>query len=192
MRRFLDGLYRSSGALAALFIAGIVVLVMGQVALNIVDRLATLLTGSAIGLTIPSYADFTGFFLAAASFLALAYSLREGAHIRVTLITGRLPARVNRIVELFAVTAALITTLFIGWYTISLALESYEYNDKSAGMIAVPLWIPQSSLCVGTLVLAIALADDLVALLRGQQPSWHDKGEDLLGTAAKADKGPDT
>lgn len=191
-RRLLDGLYRLSGGFAALFILAIVVLVMGQVVLNSVDRIATLFTGSAIGLTIPSYADFTGFFLAAASFLALAYTLREGAHIRVTLITGRLPATLDRFVEMFAVAAALATTLFITWYTISLTLESYEYDDMSAGMVAVPLWIPQSSMCVGSLVLAIALTDDLVALLRGRQASWHGKGEELLAAAMDTDTNAST
>ena len=52
--------------------------------LNLIDRISSLLTGQAIGLTIPSYADFTGFFLAASSFFALAHTHREGGHIRVS------------------------------------------------------------------------------------------------------------
>ncbi|NNK14741.1 MAG: TRAP transporter small permease, partial [Desulfofustis sp.] len=91
MRKFLDSLYLASGWAAAFFIAAICSLVVAQVCLNLIDRISGLITGTAIGLTIPSYADFTGFFLAAASFLALAHTLRQGAHIRVTLLISHLP-----------------------------------------------------------------------------------------------------
>ena len=43
--------------------------------------------------TIPSYADFAGFMLAAATFLAMPYTFRSAGHIRVTLITARLPGK---------------------------------------------------------------------------------------------------
>ena len=72
MRKFLDSLYLASGWIAAFFIGAICALVVAQVCLNLIDRISGLLTGTAIGLTIPSYADFTGFFLAAASFSIMA------------------------------------------------------------------------------------------------------------------------
>ena len=97
MRKLLDSLYLASGWAAACFIGAICTLVVAQVGLNLIDRVAGLATGTAIGLTIPSYADFTGFFLAAASFLALAHTLRQGGHIRVTLLISHLPDRLARL-----------------------------------------------------------------------------------------------
>lgn len=186
MRRLLDGLYGASGALAALFVLAIALLVMAQVTLNIVDRLAVMLGGSAPGLTIPSYSDFTGFFLAAASFLALAHTLRSGDHIRVTLLTGRLAAGPRRTIEILTVALALLVTLFIGYYLVALVLESLEYGDLSSGMIAVPIWIPQSFVAAGVAVLAIALADELQGQLRGRAPSWGDESTDAAGTGEQA------
>lgn len=184
VRRLLDGLYGASGALAALFVLAIAVLVMGQVTLNIVDRVAMLVRGSALGLTIPSYSDFTGFFLAAASFLALAHTLRRGDHIRVTLLTGKLPAKAARAAEVAAVAIALLATLFLAWYVGALVLESLEYGDLSSGMVAVPLWIPQCFVALGIVVLAVALADELLGLLRGHEPSWTGRQEDLMSPAS--------
>ena len=166
-RRFLDGLYRASGVLAALFVLAIAVLVAAQVALNVVSRVTGLLTGTALGITIPSYSDFTGFFLAAASFLALAHTLRAGEHIRVTLLVSRLPVALARWTDVVALVAALVATAFLGFYAFDLVLESREYGDLSSGMVAVPIWIPQSSIVVGLAVLAIALADELQSRLRG-------------------------
>ncbi len=167
LRQALDRLYLGSGLLAATFIALIFLLVLGQVSLNAIDRISGLLMGSAIGLTIPSYADFTGFFLAAASFLALAYTLRQGEHIRVTLFLSHFSDRVRRWFEVWCLAVSSALTLYFTWYTLLLVRESYSYHDLSSGMIAVPIWIPQLAMFLGLLVLAIALLDSLFTSLFG-------------------------
>ena len=93
LRRALDALYRLSGALAALFLVAICAIVLLQVGANCIDKIAEWTTGAPIGLVVPSYAEFAGFFLAASSFLALAWTLRHGGHIRVSLfVRPRWPA----------------------------------------------------------------------------------------------------
>lgn len=180
MRSLLDWLYRISGAISACFIAGIAVLVFAQVLLNIIDRLSSVFTGSAIGLSIPSYADFTGFFLASASFFALAYTLREGGHIRVTLFIQHTSSGIRRVIEFWCIGLASAVSIYFAWYTALLVMEAYEYNDLSSGMIPVPLWIPQSGMLVGLIVLSVALIDELFRLFSGAEPSYHNKGENLL------------
>jgi TRAP-type C4-dicarboxylate transport system permease small subunit len=180
MRKWLDILYKASGWFGASCIAMICLLVVCQVLLNLIDRLSTLLTGSAIGLTIPSYADFTGFLLAAASFMSLAYTLREGAHIRVVLLVSRLPKKIHTLVEIWCIVFALAVSLYFTWYTALLTYESYSYNDLSSGMIAVPIWIPQTAMLFGLVVLSVALVDELVSVCRGNPPCYKGKGEKLL------------
>ena len=180
LRKGLDRLYLASGWLAAASIMVIFLLGLCQVCLNAVDRLSGLLTGSAIGLTIPSYADFTGFFLAAASFLALAYTLRSGGHIRVTLILTRLNEKLRHIFEIWSLLFCSAVAVYFTCYTFLLIRESYIYNDLSSGMIAVPIWIPQSSMLIGLIVLSIALIDELISVIRGNQPRHADAGESLL------------
>lgn len=180
MRRYLDGLYKTSGVIAATFIAAICALVVVQVVLNAIDRVSTLATGSAIGLTIPSYSDFTGFFLTAASFFALAYTLREGGHIRVVLGIQRLAPGPRRVIELWCIGVAAVLTAWFAWYAANLVVQSYTYNDLSPGMVPVPIWIPQLPIVLGLLVLLIALVDDFVTTLTGADPSYLDKQENLL------------
>jgi TRAP-type C4-dicarboxylate transport system permease small subunit len=180
LRRGLNLLYLTSGWLAAASIAAICLLVLCQVCLNAIDRLSTLLTGSAIGLTIPSYADFTGFFLAAASFLALAYTLREGGHIRVSLILSHLHGKLRHALEIWCLLLCSGVTLYFSWYALLLVKESYEYHDLSSGMIAVPIWIPQAAMLVGLVVLSIALLDELFQTFCGRQPCYVAAGENLL------------
>ena len=184
MRAVLNGLYKAGGYAAAFFILSICAVVMAQVVLNLVDRLAGLFFETAIGLTIPSYADFTGFFLAAASFLALAYTLREGGHIRVTLLLQNLPLGLRHLAEIWCLAVVAAITIYFTYYMGSLVLESYEYGDMSSGMVAVPIWIPQSSVLIGLIILSIALIDELVMVALGHEASYEGKDENLLGDGA--------
>lgn len=54
------------------------------------------------------------------------------------------------------------------------------YNDLSPGMVAIPIWIPQTAMLIGLTVLSIALVDELACSLCGKQPSYVGAGEKLL------------
>jgi len=172
MRRFLNTLYRVSGALAATFLVAIAVVVLLQVGANIIDWAVKLVTSQAIGLVVPSYAELTGFFLAASSFLALAYTLRAGGHIRVSLLLHHITGAKSRAFEVWCCVIGTALAGYFAVYTIDLVYESFEYNDLSSGILPVPLWIPQAGMALGLVVLMIALLDELVAVLRGRAPSY--------------------
>jgi len=172
MRRLLDRLYSASGAVAAVFLAAICGVVLLQVGANIVDAVAGRITGSPVGLVIPSYAEFAGYFLVASSFFALAYTLRAGDHIRVSLLIGRLRPGPRRVIEIWCSASGALLSAYFAWYAVGLVLESFTYHDLSSGMVPVPLWIPQAAMAGGLIVLTIALADECLAVLRGRMPTY--------------------
>ena len=54
------------------------------------------------------------------------------------------------------------------------ALRASRYGrGLPTGQAVVPLWIPQSSLALGALLLLVAVVDDLVTVLGGGQPSYE-------------------
>jgi TRAP-type C4-dicarboxylate transport system permease small subunit len=175
MRKILNGLYLGSGAVAGFFLVLIAVIVLLQVGANVLDVILLQFTGERMGLLVPSYADFAGFFLATTSFLALAYTLRMGGHIRVAMIITKLPPRVRQGFELWCAGAGAALTGYFSWHTVTLVLESIEFGDVSVGMIPVALWIPQTAMLIGLIVLTIALVDQFVTVAMGGQPSYADK-----------------
>lgn len=166
MRRILDALYALSGGLAAVFICLICLLVCTQVVFNIITKIGLF----GLSLTIPSYADIAGYFLAASSFLALAYTLQKGGHIRVTLLTGMAGPRLRFALEVFALAISAATTLFMLRYMARLTFESWEFGDVSSGIVAVPLFIPQLAILSGLVIFAIALIDLLIQTIRAKRP----------------------
>ena len=155
MRRTLDALYRVSGGVAACCLALIACLVLAQ----IVGRMA--------GVLVPGADDLASYALVATSFLALAYTLKAGGHIRVALLLRRLPPGPRRLAEVGALALGSAITLYFTWFAIELTWLSWRFGDMSQGVLPIPLWLPQSVMTLGLIILAVALIDELVLVLKG-------------------------
>lgn len=166
MRRFLDQYYATSAYAAAAMIVGICAVVCIQVVFNAVDKVVVVLGFNAWGLVLPSYAEFTGYLLVGASFMALASTLQNKVHIRVSLFTQKLPPHWARIAEIWAMAVGFAMAAYATYWSVALVYESWRFNDLSPGMIAVPLWVPQTPIALGFFSLFVCLADNLVASVR--------------------------
>lgn len=156
MRRALDRLYDACAWAAALCL----ICLLGMVVTGIL--------GGMFGFYVRGTDAYAGYFMAAASFLALAHTLKRGEHIRVTLILERLGGRWRRALELWCLAAAVVLALAFAWYAGKMVVWSYTFNDTSPAEDRTPLWIPQISMALGGLVLAIAFIDELVGLILGK------------------------
>ena len=156
MRRILDWLYDAAAWLAALAMIGVLLMVL----LSIVSR--------QVGFHFAGTDGYAGYSMAAAGFLALAHTLKRNEHIRVTLLLGRLKGRALRVLQMWALSAAVLLAALFAYYSVRLAWQSHVLNDISTGNDATPLWIPQIAMAVGTVVLLIAFIDEWVLHLRGR------------------------
>lgn len=121
--------------------------------------------------SIEGHDAYAGYFLAAASFLAMAHALRSGDHIRVTLLISRLVGRRRYWAELVDLLLACVVAAALAWFSVRLAWGSWRFEDISQNVDATPLWIPQLSMAIGACALALAFVEELVSLvLRGELP----------------------
>ena len=157
MRRFLDLLYLSAAALAALFMVGLLVMVL----LSVISR--------QLNFYVPGTDAYAGYLMAASGFLALAHTFKRGEHIRVTLLINALQGRRRRWLELWALGLATLLALLFALYSTKLAWQSYQFHDISTASDATPLWMPQIAMALGTMIFALALLDDLVLALLGKR-----------------------
>jgi TRAP-type C4-dicarboxylate transport system permease small subunit len=166
MGRLLQKIYDICGWIAGGLILCICLLISAQILLNGFGRFSP----GTLPSTIPSYADFSGFMLAGATFLALANTLRAGGHIRVNLVTSRLPTGMQVIMEGFVLILASALIGYVTWFVIGLVAESLHYGDVSNGIVPVALWIPQSAAAFGLGLLLIAVVHNFVDLVRSGKP----------------------
>ena len=161
MRLLLDRLYAASGIAAAICLAGICVLMLAQA---FAREAGFLLRGAD---------DISAWLCAASAFLALAHTFRKGELIRVGLWVERLGAAARRRVEILALAVAALCTGYMTWAIAKFVFESWKFNEVAQGLIKIPIWIPQLSLVLGSLIFLIAVLDDLVNVLRGEKPSYQ-------------------
>jgi TRAP-type C4-dicarboxylate transport system permease small subunit len=166
LRRFLDRLYAASGALAALCLASICVLMLAQA------------VGREFGLLIRFADDLTAWLCAASAFFALGHTFRHGELVRVGLFVDMLKPGARRIAEIVALA---ITGLFVGymvWAVTRFVYESWQVKEVAQGLVKIPIWIPQLCFVFGVLIFLVAILDELILVLRNKKPTYQLAEED--------------
>lgn len=152
IRRLLDGLYALSTIAAALCMIAILLLIVAQ------------MLARWTGEVFPGAPDYAGYAMASASFLAFAGALNSGAHIRVSLLLNALGPTGQRLLNTWCFGIATAVGWYVVYYIWRMLGFAIKFNDVSQGQDATPMWIAQSPMFVGAVVLAIALTDNLVSL----------------------------
>ncbi|MEN9775296.1 MAG: hypothetical protein RL322_2366 [Pseudomonadota bacterium] len=147
MRVVIDAIYRGTAALGAACFVAVLAMILYQ------------LGGQAFPYTPRAADEFAGYFMGASAFLALADTLRGGHHIQVRLLVDLLETRLRRVVAWLAWGLSTSIAGWVAWYFARLTWVSIELDERSAGLIALPMWIPQSAMSWGALVFLIALLD---------------------------------
>jgi TRAP-type C4-dicarboxylate transport system permease small subunit len=152
LRRALDVLYLAGGVIAALCLIAILGIIVAQ------------MMARWFGFTFPGATAYAGYAMAGASFFAFAYALNHGAHIRVSLLLNALGPKQKRL-ELFCFAAGALISSYFAFYAIRFVGWSIRFNELSQGLDKTPLWIPQSAMAAGAVLLALAFWDHLVRLI---------------------------
>ena len=157
MRKVLNALYDGAAALAAVFLLGLLVMVLLSV------------FGRQFNFYVPGTDAYAGYLMAASGFLALAHTLKRGEHIRVTLILAALSGRWKKGMEIWALAFASALSCLFAFYSCRLSWQSRVFNDISTGSDATPLWIPQLAMAFGAVILVVAFIDELVLEIQGRR-----------------------
>jgi TRAP-type C4-dicarboxylate transport system permease small subunit len=160
MRKFLDRLYLAAAALAALCVLAICVLMIGQSILR------------EFGVRTGATNDVVAWLCAAAAFLAMAHAFKHGDFVRVTLLLEKLEPQPRRVLEVASLMIACLAIGYLAFWATRFTYESWQFNDMANGLLAIPLWIPQTTLVVGAWLFFIAVIDEMVLVARGARPTY--------------------
>jgi TRAP-type C4-dicarboxylate transport system permease small subunit len=161
LRRFLDRLYEVSGALAALCLAGIFVVMLAQS------------FGREAGVFVRGADDIVAWLCAATAFLALGHTFRHGELVRVGLWLDKLRPRGRRIAELFALGLTTAFVAYMLWAVVRFVYESWKFKEVAQGLIQIPIWMPQLCFVAGVVIFFIAVVDELLRVIRGEKPTYQ-------------------
>ena len=142
--------YRFSGYIAAFFLIFVAVFIL----IGISSRI--------FGFYIRGLAEYSGYCMAAASFFALAYTFIEGGHIRITLFLEKTVNLKRYILELWCLIVASYFSGYLAFYFIKMLIISYKFQERSEGADEILIWIPQTSVALGSTVFFICIFHQLI------------------------------
>jgi tripartite ATP-independent transporter DctM subunit len=120
-----------------------------------IDVVARLFWGSSV----TGIVEIEEFLMVIIVFLALGYTHKKEGHIAIDLLTCKLPAKVNRCLDIFNQASCMVFFGIMSWRTFLTAIKkSAEYST----MLSIPVWIFLGLAAVGVAVLAMVLLRDLL------------------------------
>ena len=150
---YLRNLYRLSGYIAAIFLILVAIFILTGIASRI------------FGFYIRGLAEYSGYCMAASSFLALAYTFGEKGHIRITLFLEKSNKSIRGFLELWCLSAATIFSGFLSFYFIKMLIISIKFQERSEGADEILIWIPQVSVALGSTIFFICVLHNFILLI---------------------------
>ena len=150
----LNKIYKISGYIAAIFLIFVAIFII----IGILSRI--------FGFYIRGLAEYSGYCMASASFFALAYTFVEGGHIRITLFLEKLSGLKRKLVEIWCLSIASFFAGYLAFYFIKMLIISYKFQERSEGADEILIWIPQTSVAIGSVIFFISVFHQLTIILK--------------------------
>ena len=107
--------------------------------------------------------------MAASSFFALSYTFYEKAHIRITLFLEKLKKVNKKKAEIWCLAIASIFSGYLAFYFIKMTYISIQFEERSEGADEILIWIPQSTVALGSLFFFICVFHHLINSILGKK-----------------------
>ena len=109
--------------------------------------------------------EFSAYMLVGLSYLGLAYTWRNGGHVRITLLVSRLPVKAASWIRLFVLILIFIFMIGIthaGWKMI---VYARQIDLRSDTWLIFPLFWPQLTVFIGFLLLTLTLPLEIARVI---------------------------
>jgi len=102
--------------------------------------------------------EYSAYFMVASIFFGLAYTLKEGKHIKITIITSRIKnKKVSCILDVIVYIIGFAISTYACIYAFKMVMETKALDMRADSIAETPLWIPEISVFLGFLLLSIQI-----------------------------------
>jgi len=113
-------------------------------------------------------AEFGTYMIVALAFLGLGYALIAGRHVRLTLVTMRLPATAQKVLRIVTLFISMAFFLVMTWQISLVANYDLVRNVIfPRTTVALPIWWISFFAALGTTVLAVSLIIQIIKIATG-------------------------
>ena len=106
--------------------------------------------------------EFSAYMLVALSFLGLAYTWREGGHVRIEVLVSRFRGRLYDWVRLIGLILTFIFMIELDRAAYKMIVYALQINLRSSTWLMFPLFWPQLTVFIGFVLLTLLLVIDVI------------------------------
>ena len=106
--------------------------------------------------------EMLGYLLVAIVMSGVAEALRRGDHVAIDLLTSFFGIKIRALLTYLSYTAVLAFAVIFGISADEVVRFSYGFGSYSPGYLEAPMWIPQSTMIAGSVLLGLGALAGLV------------------------------
>lgn len=157
--KFIDSMVIISGHVSGWLVPAMIVLIVIEVFMRYVLH------------NPPMVADeFSAYMLVALSYLGMAYTWKQGGHVRITLFVRRLPKKIAIWIRLIGLLISFCFLVGLNHSCLNMVIYAQKINLRSDTWLTFPLFWPQLTVLIGFVFLALTIFSEMVQLASGLLP----------------------
>jgi len=154
----IDACSKAGGYVSGLFMLLIVALITVEIFARTLFDTSTLIGD-----------EYSAYFFVVVVMMGLSFSMKEGAHIRISLLRGKLPEPALKVLDLAVLAGAIVLTGFALYHAVLMTYDVWDLGMTADSISETPLYIPQLVIPVGLLLLILQLTSDFLRRLSSFQ-----------------------
>lgn len=146
---------KASEGLCALFLIAMIILIGAEAIARNVFATSLQITD-----------EIGGYLLVAMTFLSMSVAEAHGAFHRVELVQARLGQSARLVSQIVFDLMSLGASALITWQLTRLVMNSWRSEDVAPTPLQTPLWMPQTTMAIGMVLLCLALIRTILTKVR--------------------------
>ena len=123
---------------------------------------------------IPGVIELNEVLMVGIVFLGLGMAQKEKSHIRAELFVSRLPPKLQRLFDIFALILSTCFWVVLLSQALPRAWESYLTGEYREGLIKFPVWPARWALAIGLLIICLQLVRDFYRTISSNEHEMMD------------------
>lgn len=136
--KFIDLASRLGAGLSSILMLFIVILIFVEIILRTFFHTSTFISD-----------EYSAYFFVGVVMLGLSYTFKENGHIRITILTSKMPQRIGFVLEIISLFIILIILGFLIYHSVLMIYDGYVLDIRADTVAETKLFIPQIFIPVG-------------------------------------------
>ncbi len=155
---WIDRLSNWGAYLSALILIAIIILIVSNIILMSFFNSSIMITD-----------EYSAYMFAAFTMFSLSYTLKENAHIKITVLSSKLPEKAQRTLRLIVITVAFAMSVFATYNAAFMVYQAFVYKMRADTVAQTLLWIPQLVMPIGFFMLSLQLIGEFIKTAKGEK-----------------------